>query len=182
MPGSNSAFTGGRVAAGRATLVQLGDKEGDTHGLIEVAHAIKAVPAGSLVPLLINDRGDVALASGADGLHVGWDDMAPADARALLGRETIIGLSIKTIAQEEAAPVELVDYVCICGVLATASKPNPDPPIGLAGLRTKWALMRARRCSAPAPSPASTLAPDPSAAARELCAIVDRAVAMRVDP
>jgi len=78
--------------------------------------------------------------------------------------------------------VELVDYVCIGGVVATASKPNPDLPIGLAGLRTMWALMRARRGSPSAQSLASTLAPDPSTAACELCAIVDRAVAMRVDP
>jgi hypothetical protein len=68
------------------------------------------------------------------------------------------------------------------GVFATASKDNPDPPIGLAGLRTIWALMPARRGSPSAPSPASTLAPDSSAAARELRAIVDRAVTMRVEP
>ena len=172
----------GRVAAGGATLVQLGDKEGDTRRLVEEG---------------ARDRG------GARGLVGAASDQRPrrrrarfrrrwrprrlgrhgaADARALLGREAIIGLSIKTIAQADAAPVELVRYVCIGGVFAAASKDNPDPPIGLAGLRTIWALMRACRGSPSAPSPASTLAPDPSAAARELRAIVDRAVTMRVDP
>jgi thiamine-phosphate pyrophosphorylase len=180
--GAKLGILGGRVAAGGATLVQLGDKEGDTRRLVKDARAIKTALAVSLVPLLINDRVDVALASGADGVHVGSDNMAPADARALLGREAIIGLSIKTIAQAEAAPVELVGYVCIGGVFATASKGNPDPPIGLAGLRAIWALMRARRGSPSAPSSALTLARDPSAAAREQRAIVDRAVTMRVDP
>src|SRR5207244_3884177 len=79
-------------------------------------------------------RVDVALASGAHGAHVGQDDMAPEDARRLLGREAIIGLSIKTVAQAEAAPVDLIDYVGVGGVFATSSKDNTKPPIGPAGL------------------------------------------------
>src|SRR6185312_6393645 len=73
------------VVAGGATLIQLRDKHGSTRAMIEEARAIKEVLAGSGVPLLINDRADVALAAGADGLHVGQDDMAAADARRLLG-------------------------------------------------------------------------------------------------
>ncbi|MBJ7408392.1 MAG: thiamine phosphate synthase, partial [Bradyrhizobium sp.] len=90
----------------------------------DLARAIKAALAGSFVPLLINDRVDVALAAGADGVHVGWDDMPVADARRLLGREAIIGLSIKTRAQIDAAPIDLLDYVCIGGVFETSSKDN----------------------------------------------------------
>src|SRR5262245_32090899 len=78
--------------------------------------AIKAELAPFNVPLLINDRIDVALASGADGAHVGQDDMAVEDARRLLGADAIIGLSVKTVEQAEAAPLELIDYAGIGGV------------------------------------------------------------------
>ena len=82
------------LAAGGATLVQLRDKLSDTKAMVERARAIKA--ALGKVPLLINDRVDVALASGADGVHIGWDDMAPEDARRLLGPDAIIGLTINS--------------------------------------------------------------------------------------
>ena len=88
---------------------------------------MKAALAPFGVPLLINDRVDVALAAGADGAHVGQDDMAVEDARRLLGPKAIIGLSIKTVAQAEAAPIDLLDYVGIGGVFATTSKDNTEP-------------------------------------------------------
>jgi thiamine-phosphate pyrophosphorylase len=96
------------------------------------------------VPLIINDRVDVALASSADGVHVGQDDMSVADTRRLLGPEAIIGLSIKTVAQAQAAPLDLLDYVGIGGVFATTSKNNPDPPIGTQGLAGIVAVFRKR--------------------------------------
>src|SRR5919107_1728922 len=85
------------VVAGGATLIQLRDKHGATRRMIEEARAIKTVLAGSGVPLVINDRVDVALAAGADGVHVGQEDMCLEDARRLLGDKAIIGLSIKTV-------------------------------------------------------------------------------------
>lgn len=124
-----------RVVAGGATVVQLRDKHGATRRLLEQARAIKKATAGAGVPLLINDRVDVALAAGADGVHVGQDDMPVKDARRLLGPDAIIGLSVKTVAQAEAAPLDLLDYVCVDGVFATTSKDNPDPPIGVSRLR-----------------------------------------------
>jgi thiamine-phosphate pyrophosphorylase len=87
------------------------------------------------VPLLINDRVDIALAAGADGVHLGQSDMHPADARALLGQGSIIGLTLKTSEQADAMASMPVDYSCVGGVFATVSKDNPDPPIGLNGLR-----------------------------------------------
>ena len=87
------------------------------------------------VPLLINDRVDVALAAGADGVHVGQEDMAAEDARRLLGRGAIIGLSIKTVAQAAAAPLDLIDYVGIGGVYGTTSKDNNIEADRVAGLR-----------------------------------------------
>ena len=122
------------VAQGGATLVQLRDKRSDTRPMVERARAIKAALAPFNIPLLVNDRVDVALASGADGVHVGQQDMAVEDARRLLGPRAIIGLSIKTVAQAEAAPIDLLDYVGVGGVFATSSKDNPNPPIGPAGL------------------------------------------------
>src|SRR5882672_11925214 len=81
------------VAQGGATLVQLRDKRSETRRMVEHARAIKAALAPFNVPLLINDRVDVALASGADGVHVGQTDMAVEDARRLLGSDAVIGLS-----------------------------------------------------------------------------------------
>jgi thiamine-phosphate pyrophosphorylase len=188
------------LAVGGATLVQLRDKNSGTRQMIERACAIKAALAG--VPFLVNDRVDVALAAGADGVHVGQDDMPAQDARRLLGPDAILGLSIKTLEQVEAVPIELLDYVCIGGVFATASKDNPDPPIGLAGLKAIAAAMHARAPRLPAGAIAGidesnaknaiaagadgvavisalSLAADPGAAARRLRAIVDQALSER---
>src|SRR2546430_2134033 len=104
------------AAQGGATLVQLRDKHTDTRRMVDRARAIKAALAPLGVPLLINDRIDVALASGADGAHVGQEDMAAEDARRILGADAIIGLSVKTVEQAETAPIELLDYAGIGSV------------------------------------------------------------------
>ena len=132
------------VADGGATLVQLRDKLGSTRQLVAQARDLKAVLAPRSIPLLVNDRVDVALAAAADGVHVGQDDMEPEDARRLLGPGPIIGLSVKTVAQAQAVPVGVVDYVCIGGVFATASKHNPEPPVGIDGLKSILAVIRRR--------------------------------------
>src|SRR5215470_2131205 len=190
------------VANGGATLVQLRDKHSDTRRFIEQARAIKAALLSEDVPLVINDRVDVALASGADGVHVGQDDMSVVDARRLLGPDAIIGLSIKTIAQAEAAPVELVSYVGIGGVFATTSKDNPEPPIGVYGLARIAGVFRKRAPKLPlvaiagineknaadvidagadgvAVISALSRQTDPTLAARHLRGIVDAAIAKR---
>ncbi len=200
--GRNLAELACLVAQGGATLVQLRDKRSDTRPMVERARAIKSALAPFNVPLLINDRIDVALASEADGVHVGQDDMAVEDARRLLGSEAIIGLSIKTVAQAEAAPIDLLDYVGIGGVFATLSKDNPAPPIGPAGLARIAGVFRRRAPQLPlcgiagidatnaadviaagadgiAVIAALSLRNDPQAAARDLRAIVDAALARR---
>jgi len=200
--GRDLAILARQVVEGGATVVQLRDKHGSTRRIVEEARAIKAALAPHRVPLLINDRIDVAMASGADGVHVGQDDLHPDDARALLGPNAIIGLSVKTIEQAQAVPIELIDYVCIGGVFATASKDNPDPPIGADGLRKIVSVMRARAPSLPAGAIAGidagnaadviaagadgvavisalTLADDPTRAARRLRAVVDDALSAR---
>src|SRR3954471_24390508 len=120
-----------RRIANSTTLVQLRDKHGSTRQLVEEARELTMVLAPLDIPLLINDRVDVALAAEADGVHIGQDDMSPADARLLLGKTAIIGLSIKTAEQANAAPLELLDYVGIGGVYGTMSKEDAKTPIGL---------------------------------------------------
>ena len=138
----DAARTGGRdlaslaraAAKGGATILQYRDKAATTREMVERARAIRAALEGSGVPFLVNDRVDVALASGADGVHVGQDDMAAEDARALLGPDKIVGLTIKTAEHAEAAPLAVLDYACIGGVYETTSKTNPTA-IGLDGWR-----------------------------------------------
>jgi thiamine-phosphate pyrophosphorylase len=122
------------VAAGGATLVQLRDKVNDTAAMIEEARRLKTVLGAFGVPLLINDRVDVALEAEADGVHVGQDDMAVEDARRILGPGPFIGLSVRTVEEAMAAPLALLDYVGIGGVYATTSKVG-RPAIGVSGLR-----------------------------------------------
>lgn len=188
-----------------ATLVQLRDKRGSTRAMVDEARELRAVLEPRNVPLLINDRVDVALAAEADGVHIGQDDMAPKDARLLLGRQALIGLSIKTVAQAKAAPLDLLDYVAIGGVYSTTSKDNAAAPIGIAGLRTVVEALRARDRDYPicaiaginadnAPDviaagvdgvaviSALSLTPDPQKAAQNLRAIVDGALERRARP
>jgi thiamine-phosphate pyrophosphorylase len=194
-----------RQIVGSATLVQLRDKHASTRAMVEEARAIQSVLSSANVPLLINDRVDVALVAEADGVHIGQDDMSPADARLLLGRSAIIGLSIKSIAQAQAAPLEHLDYVAIGGVFATTSKDNTAAPVGIDGLRAIAQAVRIRARDFPICAIAGinesnaadviaagadgvsvistlSLAADPSAAAKSLRAVVDRALAQRNGP
>jgi thiamine-phosphate pyrophosphorylase len=126
---------------GGCTLLQYRDKISSTRTMIDNARLLKQALQGC-VPLLINDRVDVALASEADGVHLGQDDMHPVDARALLGPETIIGLTLKNADHAKAVRELPLDYTCIGGVFATQSKDNPDPPIALSGLSQLAQMMR----------------------------------------
>jgi len=113
------------AARGGATIFQYRDKDSNTRALI--ANAIRILealqPYG--IPLLINDRVDVAMASGAHGVHVGQSDMPAQTARKILGPDAIIGLTIKEMDHVNSAPTEQIDYACIGGVFSTLSKVNP---------------------------------------------------------
>jgi thiamine-phosphate pyrophosphorylase len=87
------------------------------------------------VKLIVNDRADIALALGADGVHLGQDDMPPEAARALLGGGAVVGFSTHGVEQAIAAARLPVDYIAVGPIFATASKENPDPVVGLEGLR-----------------------------------------------
>ena len=133
------------LIAGDATLVQLRDKQGSTRAMVEEARALRGVLEPKSIPLLINDRVDVALAAEADGVHIGQDDMPVPDARLLLGRTAIIGLSLSTVEQAQAAPLDLIDYVGIGAVYPTGSKATASAPIGISGLREIVQAVRARK-------------------------------------
>ena len=200
--GHQLADLAAQCAHGGATLVQLRDKHSDTRMLIEEARAVKRALAPFAVPFVVNDRVDVAMAAGADGVHLGQDDMAIEDARRLLGSNAIIGLSIKSVAEAQAAPLDLVDYVGSGGVYPTSSKQQKNAPIGPAGLARIIAALRRRAPDLPvcgiagidasnaaeviaagadgvAVISALSLVPSPETAARQLREIVDGVLAKR---
>jgi thiamine-phosphate pyrophosphorylase len=116
-----------------ATILQYRAKELTTCDMVREAAEIHSALVGTGVPLLINDRVDVALAMGAEGVHLGHDDMPFANARRLLGPNAIIGATVKNEGHLAAIPPEAVSYLCIGGVFATSHKDNPDAPVGIDG-------------------------------------------------
>ncbi|QJQ94306.1 MULTISPECIES: thiamine phosphate synthase [Halomonadaceae] len=121
---------------GGVTLVQLRDKQASDAELTDQARRLKAVLAGSGVPLIINDRLAVALASGADGLHIGQGDGDVAAARDALGPQAILGLSAQTLAQMARLDSAALDYLGLGPVFATRTKRDHAEPLGFDGLAT----------------------------------------------
>ncbi|WPL18520.1 Thiamine-phosphate synthase [Thiorhodovibrio winogradskyi] len=123
------------AVAGGATMVQLRDKTASDAELIALGKALKAAINSHAALLIVNDRIEVALAIGADGLHLGQRDADPAAARARLGNQAIIGLSVETPALARAANPRLIDYLGVGPVFATATKADHAKPLGFDGLR-----------------------------------------------
>ncbi|CAA0841509.1 Thiamine biosynthetic bifunctional enzyme TH1-chloroplastic [Striga hermonthica] len=119
---------------GGATIVQLREKDLDTGDFLEAARTCLKICRAHNVPFLINDRVDIALACGADGVHIGQSDMPARVARALLGPDKIIGVSCKTPEQAERAWTDGADYIGCGGVYPTNTKEN-NVSVGLDGLR-----------------------------------------------
>ena len=140
--GRDLAALGREVVAGGATLVQLRDKHGSTRRLIDETRAIKAALASSGVPVLVNDRVDVALAARADAVHLGQTDLPIEAARSLAGARLRIGVSTHDVAQVERAVAAGADYLGFGPIFATTTKANPDPVQGLDGLRAAVAAAR----------------------------------------
>ena len=120
---------------GGVTVVQLREKDASTGEFIELARRLMTLLKPLDIPLIINDRVDVALAVDADGVHIGQSDMSYEDARRLLGPDKIIGLSVESFEDIEAANALDVDYIGISPVYGTPTKTDTAEPFGLDGLR-----------------------------------------------
>jgi len=127
---------------GGAAMVQLREKNVSTRFFIEEALRLKKILAPFGVPLIINDRVDVALAVGVAGVHIGQEDMPYPFARKLLGPGAIIGLSVETPDQVEAAEAFDVSYLGVSAIFATPTKTDTRNHWGLDGLRKVRAMTR----------------------------------------
>ncbi|HSO67286.1 MAG TPA: thiamine phosphate synthase [Desulfatirhabdiaceae bacterium] len=131
-----------QAVKGGAAMVQLREKSASTRFFIEEAGRIQKILAPYAVPLIINDRVDVALAVGADGVHIGQEDMPYPLARKLLGPGAIIGLSVETPEQVEAAQDLDIAYLGVSAIFATPTKTNTRNHWGLDGLRKVRSMSR----------------------------------------
>lgn len=122
------------AARGGARLIQLRDKKADDAGMLRMAQDVLAVLRPLGVRLVVNDRVEVALRAGADGLHIGQGDGDPAAIRSRIGPDMMLGLSIETAAQLETVPARTVDYLGVGPLRATATKPDHAAPLGFDGL------------------------------------------------
>jgi thiamine-phosphate pyrophosphorylase len=120
---------------GGVTMVQLREKNAPAREVVALGRALHARLAPWGVPLIVNDRVDVALAVGAEGVHIGQNDLPYTDARRLLGPGKILGLSVETYAQAEAANAQAVDYVAASPVYYTPTKGALGQGLGIEGLR-----------------------------------------------
>jgi thiamine-phosphate pyrophosphorylase len=119
---------------GGATVVQLREKAATTREMVELGRALHELTAAAHIPLIINDRLDVTLAVGAEGVHLGVDDMPVALARQILGPERIIGASPETIEGARQVERDGAGYLGVGDLYGTPSKGDAGQPIGLEGL------------------------------------------------
>ena len=192
VPGREVEAVAAAAVAGGVTLVQLRDKTAPDAELVELAQRLQEILAPRDLPLIINDRIEVALNVGAAGVHLGIDDRPATEAREVLGPEAIIGVSAGTFEEADLVDPAVVDYVGTGAVYATATKADAGAAIGLEGLaalRRRLALpmvaiggiglstaaaVAATGVEGIAVVSAICGAADPEAAARDLREAVDR--------
>ncbi|WP_423126338.1 thiamine phosphate synthase [Gaoshiqia sp. Z1-71] len=119
---------------GGVTMIQLREKNCSSHEFYELALRLKELLSPLRVPLIINDRLDIALAANADGLHIGQSDLPWKVARKLLGKDKILGLSVETVQQAIESNEMDVDYIGISPVFATPTKTDTFEPFGPEGV------------------------------------------------
>lgn len=129
-----------QAVQGGVTCVQLREKTASTRDFVALACALHDLLRPLGVPMVINDRIDVALACAAQGVHLGQTDMPVAQARALLPPQVFIGLSVESLADVQRAAGQSVDYLGVSPVFATPTKTDTAPPWGLEGLRQARAM------------------------------------------
>jgi len=134
-PGRDHLDIARAALRGGARLIQLRDKEMSGRALLEAARRLADLAQGHGGVLIVNDRLDVALAAGADGVHLGEEDLPIAAARRVLGDEAIIGASVANAQQAAEAEAAGATYVSVGSVFPTGSKADAGEPIGLAAVR-----------------------------------------------
>ena len=171
---------------GGVTIVQLREKDSSAKEIISLGKKLLSFLSPLGIPLIINDRVDIAHAIGAAGVHLGQSDLTVAEARAILGNHAIIGLSVETFAQAYQAESEQVDYLAASPIFHTNTKPDCAQSWGLDGLKQLCATTthpviaigginetnakQIIECGAAGVAVVSALfnAPDPKAAARNI--------------
>ena len=133
--GRDLAYLAGEAVLGGVTMVQLRAKGSETREFLGLATRMCAALKSRSVPLIINDRVDIALACGADGVHLGQDDMPLDKARELLGSTKIIGISVNTLKEAREAERLGADYIGLGPIYATATKDTDLPVLGPEGIR-----------------------------------------------
>ena len=132
--------TAEELLAGGVTLLQYRNKSGNARETLEQARELKRRLDGA--KLIMNDRADLCLAAGFDGVHVGQEDLSPEGARKVVGTTLWLGMSTHNAEQIEEADKTSADYIAIGPVFSTSSKVNPDPVVGLEGVRQARSLTR----------------------------------------
>jgi thiamine-phosphate pyrophosphorylase len=141
-PDAPSLFAAAQeLAAGGVTLLQFRSKSGGARQMLYQASEVKRLLGGS-VTLIMNDRADLCLAAEFDGVHIGQDDLSADGARKLIGASLWLGVSTHNPRQATEADKTSADYIAIGPVFSTASKANPDPVVGLHGVRQVRDLTR----------------------------------------
>jgi len=123
------------LADAGVNLLQYRNKSGSPRMILEDAARLKSLQSGRNFKLMLNDRADLALLSGFDGVHVGQEDLPVEDARRIVGPNPWVGVSTHTLEQLAEADRTDCDYIAYGPIFSTTTKDNPDPIVGLAGLR-----------------------------------------------
>ncbi len=129
------------LVGGGVTLLQYRNKAGSPRQVLDQAYELKR-RVGNSVKLIMNDRADLCVAAGFDGVHVGQEDLSPDGARRVIGADRLLGVSTHNPEQLKAADKTSADYLAIGPVFATSSKADPDPLVGLDGVRAARVLTR----------------------------------------
>lgn len=141
-PGASFAeftlFVEGLIAGG-VTLLQYRNKKGSAADILAESRALMRLASSQArangLRIIMNDRTDLCLAAAFDGVHLGQEDLSPRGARTVLKETHIVGVSTHNLAQVDEAEASAVDYIAFGPVFATGSKQNPDPVVGLEGLK-----------------------------------------------
>ena len=129
------------LAAGGATLIQYRNKVGSSREMLSDARELRRV-LGDDVTLIMNDRADICIAAEMEGVHVGQYDLSAAGARLVIGENRVLGVSTHNLEQLAEADAGPADYIAYGPVFTTSSKRNPDPLVGLDGIRAARAATK----------------------------------------